>query len=265
MSGGALAAIIEHKRTEVAARRKARPLAAVREQAEGAPPARGFRAALESRRPAVIAEIKKASPSAGVIRADFNVATIAKSYACAGATCLSVLTDERFFQGADCHLRMARAAAGLPVLRKDFIVDAYQLFESRALGADCVLLMASVLERGELAEFSRLAATLGLEALFEVHDRAELDAVLSLEPAMIGVNNRDLRTFAVCLDTTTALSVHIPPGVTVVAESGIHSRADVQRLRAAGVHAFLVGTAFMRAPDPGRRLRALFGRFLERH
>ena len=258
MSGGVLGAIVEHKHAEVAARRKARPLAAVREQAEGAPSVRGFRAALESRRPAVIAELKKASPSAGVIRADFNVAAIAKSYACAGAACLSVLTDERFFQGADCHLQVAHAAASLPVLRKDFIVDAYQLFESRALGADCVLLMASVLERGKLEDFSRLATTLGLEALFEVHDRAELDAVLSLEPAMVGVNNRDLRTFEICLDTTIGLAAHVPPGVTVVAESGIHSRADVQRLRAAEVHAFLVGTEFMRDPDPGRRLRALF-------
>ena len=257
MSGGVLARIIEHKRTEVAARRKARPLAAIREQAESAPPVRGFHAALTQHRPAVIAELKKASPSAGVIRADFQPAAIAESYACAGAACLSVLTDERFFQGADAHLDEAKGACGLPVLRKDFVVDAYQLFEARALGADCVLLMASVLEREQLADFSAAAAALGLDVLFEVHDRAELDAVLSLQPALVGVNNRDLRTFETCLDTTIRLREHIPSGVTVVAESGIHSRDDVQRLQAADVHAFLVGTAFMRQADPGRALREL--------
>ncbi len=259
MSGGVLARIVEHKRSEVAARRKALPLAATRERAERAPPVRGFRAALDRRRPAVIAELKKASPSAGVIRACFDAAAIAESYARAGAACLSVLTDERFFQGADRHLREARSASDLPVLRKDFIVDAYQLYESRALGADCVLLMASVLERAALADFARLATTLGLDVLFEVHDRAELDTVLSLQPALIGVNNRDLRTFEICLNTTTALRGHVPADVTVVAESGIHTRADVRRLRAAGVHAFLVGTAFMRQADPGDALTALFG------
>lgn len=257
MSGGVLARIIEHKRAEVAARRKARPLAAIREQAENAPAVRGFHAALTQHRPAVIAELKKASPSAGVIRADFRPAAIAQFYAYAGAACLSVLTDERFFQGADAHLDEAKGACGLPVLRKDFVVDAYQLFEARALGADCVLLMASVLEREQLADFAALAAALGLDVLFEVHDRAELDTVLSLQPALVGVNNRDLRTFETCLDTTIRLREHIPPDVTVVAESGIHSRADIQRLRAADVHAFLVGTAFMRQADPGRGLRDL--------
>ena len=259
MSGGVLARIVEHKRSEVAARRKALPLATTRELAERAPPVRGFRAALDRRRPAVIAELKKASPSAGVIRACFDAPAIAESYARAGAACLSVLTDERFFQGADRHLREAKSASDLPVLRKDFIVDAYQLYESRALGADCVLLMASVLERAALADFARLAATLGLDVLFEVHDRAELDTVLSLQPALIGVNNRDLRTFEICLNTTAALRGHVPADVTVVAESGIHTRADVRRLRAAGVHAFLVGTAFMRQADPGDALAALFG------
>ena len=257
MSGGVLARIIGHKRAEVAARRKARPLAAIREQAERAPPVRGFHAALTRRRPAVIAELKKASPSAGVIRADFQPAAIAESYARAGAACLSVLTDERFFQGADAHLEEAKSVCELPVLRKDFVVDAYQLCESRALGADCVLLMASVLEREQLADFAGMAAALGLDVLFEVHDRAELDAVLSLQPALVGVNNRDLRTFETCLDTTVQLREHIPPDVTVVAESGIHSGTDIQRLRAADVHAFLVGTAFMRQADPGRALREL--------
>ena len=257
MSGGVLARIIEHKRAEVAARRKARPLAAIRERAESAPAVRGFHAALTRHRPAVIAELKKASPSAGVIRRDFQPAAIAESYAHAGAACLSVLTDERFFQGADKHLEEAKSACELPVLRKDFVVDAYQLFEARALGADCVLLMASVLERGQLADFAGVAAALGLDVLFEVHDRAELDTVLSLQPTLVGVNNRDLHTFETCLDTTIRLREHIPPDVTVVAESGIHSRDDVQRLRTADVHAFLVGTAFMRQADPGRALREL--------
>ena len=259
MSGGVLATIIEHKRAEVAARRKARPLAAMREQAEDATPVRGFHAALARRRPAVIAELKKASPSAGVLRADFHPAAIAESYSRAGAACLSVLTDERFFRGADSHLNAARSACALPVLRKDFIVDAYQIYESRALGADCVLLMASVLERAWLADFASLAAALSLDVLFEVHDRAELDTVLSLQPALVGVNNRDLRTFETCLATTIQLREHIPPNVTVVAESGIHTRDDVRRLHAADVHAFLVGTAFMRQADPGRGLTALFG------
>lgn len=257
MSGGVLARIIEHKRAEVAARRKARPLAAMREQAEDASPVRGFHAALGRHRPAVIAELKKASPSAGVIRADFQPAAIAESYAGAGAACLSVLTDERFFHGADAHLQEAKGACRLPVLRKDFVVDAYQLYEARALGADCVLLMASVLQRERLADFADMARSLGLDALFEVHDRAELDTVLSLQPALVGVNNRDLYTFETCLATTIALREHIPPDVTVVAESGIHSRDDVRRLRAANVHAFLVGTAFMRHADPGAALREI--------
>lgn len=259
VTGGVLATIIEHKRAEVVARRNALPLAAIREQAEGAPPVRGFHAALMRRRPAVIAELKKASPSAGVIRRDFHPAAIAESYARAGAACLSVLTDERFFQGADSHLEAARSACALPVLRKDFVVDAYQIYESRALGADCVLLMASVLERGRLADFASLAAALGLDMLFEVHDRAELDTVLSLQPALVGINNRDLHTFETRLATTTQLREHIPADLTVVAESGIHMRADVRRLRAANVHAFLVGTAFMRQADPGRGLTTLFG------
>ena len=259
MTSDVLARIAAHKRAELAALQRARPLPAVRERAEHAPPVRGFRAALGRRRPAVIAELKKASPSEGVIRARFDVPALATSYAGAGAACLSVLTDERFFQGADCHLRQARCAGGLPVLRKDFVIDAYQIYEARALGADCVLLIASLLERQQLAEFARLAAELGLDALFEVHDRAELDAALAVEPALLGVNNRDLRTFETDLATTIALRRHVPAGVTVVSESGIHTRADVRRLREADVHAFLVGTAFMRAAAPGDALRRLFG------
>ena len=263
MTSGVLARIVDHKRTEVAARRKALPLAAVRTQAERAPPVRGFLAALGQNRPAVIAEIKRASPSAGVIREDFDAAAIAASYAAAGAACLSVLTDARFFRGADCHLRLARRASGLPVLRKDFVIDAYQLYEARALGADCALLIAAVLQSEALADLAGVATALGLEVLFEVHDRAELDTVLALEPALVGVNNRDLRTFETRLDTTIALRRHVPDGVTVVAESGIHTQADVRRLQAADVHAFLIGTAFMRAADPGAALRALFATSLD--
>ena len=263
MTSGVLARIIDHKRAEVAARCKALPLAAVRAQAERAPAVRGFRTALGQHQPAVIAELKKASPSAGVIRTDFDAAAIAASYAAAGAACLSVLTDARFFHGADCHLHLARRASGLPALRKDFVVDAYQLYEARALGADCVLLIAAVLERKQLADLAGVAAALGLDVLFEVHDRAELDTVLALEPALVGVNNRDLRTFETRLDTTIALRRHVPEGVTVVAESGIHTQADVRRLQAADVHAFLIGTAFMRAADPGAALRDLFATSLD--
>ena len=259
VAGDVLARIAEHKRTEVAARQMASPLAEVREQARRAAPTRGFADALRNRRPAVIAELKKASPSAGTIRSDFDVAAIAASYQRAGAACLSVLTDVRFFQGADAFLRVARNASGLPTLRKDFIIDPYQLYESRTLGADCVLLIAALLSPQQLASFAELAAELGMDVLFEVHDRAELDAVLPLRPRLVGVNNRDLRTFETRLETTITLAAAVPEDVTLVAESGIHTPGDVRRLRAADVHAFLVGTAFMRAADPGAALQALFG------
>jgi indole-3-glycerol phosphate synthase len=207
---------------------------------------------------AVVAEAKRASPSKGVIRADFDPAAIAGSYEAGGAACLSVLTDVDFFQGADAYLVAARGACSLPVLRKDFVVDEYQLHEARALGADAVLLIAAALDDAQLAGFAALATDLGLDALAEVHDGAELERVLRLPLPLVGINNRDLRTFGVSLDTTLALKDRVPADRVLVTESGILSPDDVQRMRAAGVHAFLVGEAFMRAPDPGAALRELF-------
>ncbi len=255
-----LAEIIEHKRAETRARKTTRPLAAVRRDAENAAPARAFAERIVADRPAVIAEIKKASPSEGVIRRDFDPRAIASAYASAGASCLSVLTDRRFFQGDDAHLAAARAACELPVLRKDFIVDEYQVYETRALGADCLLLIVAALEPAQLADFNRLAQAIGLDVLIEVHDRAELDHALALDPRIVGINNRDLATFATSLDTTLDLLGDVPDGVSVVTESGIHTPADVRRMLDAGVYAFLVGTAFMRATDPGAALCGLFGR-----
>ena len=228
------------------------------EAAESAPPARGFLQALSENRPAVIAEIKRASPSEGVIRFDFDPAAIAESYRRAGAACLSVLTDERFFKGADAHLGEVRGAVDLPILRKDFTIDPYQLYEARALGADCVLLIASALEATRMAELDELAGELAMDVLVEVHDHTELESALALGPRLVGINNRDLHTFETRLDTTLELLADIPDDVTVVTESGIHTPEDVRRLRAAGVEAFLVGTAFMREADPGNALRRLF-------
>ncbi|HOV57292.1 MAG TPA: indole-3-glycerol phosphate synthase TrpC [Rhodanobacteraceae bacterium] len=260
--------ILARKADEVAARRAAVPLAALRARAAAAAPARGFARAVQARlaagETAVIAEVKKASPSRGVIRPDFHPAAIARSYAAAGATCLSVLTDVDFFQGSDAYLQEARDACALPVLRKDFTVDAYQVVEARALGADCILLIVAALDDASLADLAELALALGLDVLLEVHDATELTRALALpaaarhERVLIGVNNRDLRTFAVSLDTTLALRPRVPAGQALVAESGILAPADVARLRAAGVHAFLVGEAFMRAPDPGAELQRLF-------
>lgn len=255
---GILVEILEHKRAEVAARRRRRSLREVRRAAESAPPSPGFAEALADHRPAVIAEIKRASPSAGVIRPNFDPAAIAESYRRAGAACLSVLTDERFFMGSDAHLREARVAAALPTLRKDFTIDPYQLYEARALGADCVLLIASAVEAMRLAELDELAGELAMDVLVEVHDRTELESALALQPKLVGINNRDLHTFETRLDTTLELLADIPDDVTVVSESGIHTPEDVRRLRAAGVEAFLVGTAFMREADPGNALRRLF-------
>lgn len=254
-----LAEILEHKATEVAERRRRRPLAAMRKAAEAADACRGFAAALATRTPAVIAEVKKASPSKGVIREDFEPAGIAQGYEAAGAACLSVLTDERYFLGHHDHLAEARRATALPTLRKDFVIDEYQLFEARALGADCVLLIAAALNVQRLAAFSQIAQALGMDTLVEVHDRQELDAVLPAAPQLVGINNRNLRTFHTSLNTTLGLLDAIPAGVRVVAESGIRTPADVRRLRDAGVDAFLVGEAFMREPHPGTALRALFG------
>ena len=255
--------IVAVKHEEVAAARMARPLHALRAEAEARRDVRPFDAALRARvaagGAAVIAEVKKASPSKGVLRADFDPAAIGASYARHGAACLSVLTDERFFQGAPAYLAQAREASGLPVLRKDFIVDAYQVFEARAMGADAILLIAACLDDVALADFEALAQALGMAVLVEVHDGAELDRALRLATPLIGVNNRDLRTFEVSLQTTLDLLPRLPAGRLLVTESGILARADVERMRAAGVQAFLVGEAFMRAADPGAALAALFG------
>jgi len=206
----------------------------------------------------VIAEIKKASPSKGVLRADFDPASIAASYARHGAACLSVLTDAQYFQGAPEYLRAAREASGLPALRKDFVVDLYQVYESRALGADAILLIVAALSDGELAAFEAAAHKLGMAVLVEVHNEAELDRALALTTPLIGINNRNLRTFETSLATTIDLLPRIPVGRIVITESGILAPSDVARMRAAGVHAFLVGEAFMRAPDPGAELARLF-------
>ncbi|MYE10254.1 MAG: indole-3-glycerol phosphate synthase TrpC [Gammaproteobacteria bacterium] len=252
--------ILAHKACQVAERARAQPVATMRSAAEAAPPPRGFAAALRDRRPGVIAEIKKASPSKGVIRRDFEPAGIARAYEAAGAACLSVLTDERYFQGHDTYLTAARNATALPALRKDFVVDAWQVFESRALGADCILLIVAALDPDRLAEFDALARDLGMDVLVEVHDAAEVETALAFGPTLLGINNRDLRTFETTLDTTLALLPEIPPEVTVVTESGIHTAGDVRRMRDAGVEAFLVGEAFMREEDPGDALERLFFR-----
>ncbi len=254
--------ILARKHEEVAERSARLPLAQLEQRCRQAPPLRPFRAALQARiaagQPAVIAEVKRASPSQGLIRPDFDPAAIARSYQAAGAACLSVLTDIDFFQGSDDYLQQARAACELPVLRKDFVVDPWQLYESRALGADCVLLIAAALDDDALARLLDVAAQLHLDALVEVHDRAELDRALALPAPLIGINNRDLRSFKVNLQTTLDLRPRVPQERLLVTESGIGSREDVARLRAAGIDAFLVGERFMRAPDPGSELARLF-------
>lgn len=255
--------IVAHKTREVTLRMQAIPLAALRERLEEEPDVRGFADSIAARvragKPAVIAEIKKASPSKGVLRADFDPASIARSYAQAGAACLSVLTDVEFFQGADEHLVQARAASPLPVLRKDFMIDPYQIYEARALGADCILLIAAILTDGQMCEFTDVAHDLGMDVLVEVHDASELDRALALDTRLIGVNNRDLRTFEVRLAATLALTGRIPADRICVTESGIETEANIGQMRAAGVNAFLVGETFMRAPEPGRKLKELFG------
>ena len=254
--------ILARKAEEVRARRALLPLAELAVRCSTAPAPRGFADALIERiaagLPAVIAEIKKASPSKGVIRPDFDPAAIARGYAAAGATCLSVLTDVDFFQGSDAYLEQARAACVLPVLRKDFVVDPYQVYEARALGADCILLIVAALDDSALLELSLLASELDIDVLAEVHDAVELERALNLPVRLIGVNNRDLRSFATRLDTTLALRARVPAERLLVSESGIRTPADVVLLRAAGVQAFLVGEAFMRAADPGAELARLF-------
>jgi len=254
--------ILARKAEEIAARRARVSIEELTRRAAAAAAPRGFVAAIRHKtaqgQAAVIAEIKKASPSRGLLRADFRPAEIARSYAAGGATCLSVLTDVDFFQGADEYLEQARAACALPVLRKDFTVDPYQVVEACALGADCILLIVAALDDARLAELTILAAQLGMDVLVEVHDAAELERALKLDTALLGINNRNLRTFETRLDTTLDLLARIPDDRIVVTESGIHTPADVARLRAAGVHAFLVGEAFMRAADPGAKLKELF-------
>ena len=254
--------IVAVKREEIAAARARRGLASLREEAEARPDVRGFGTALKAKiaagHPAVIAEVKKASPSKGVLREHFVPAEIAASYERGGAACLSVLTDERFFQGAAAFLEQARAACALPVLRKDFMVDAYQVFEARAMGADAILLIAACLGDAQMADLEAQAMALSLDVLVEVHDGAELDRALRLKTPLLGINNRNLRTFEVTLDTTLTLRAEVPADRVLVTESGILTAADVQRMRGAGVEAFLVGEAFMRAADPGAALAQLF-------
>jgi indole-3-glycerol phosphate synthase len=251
--------ILEHimtaKRAEVAAAKKRMP----RVKLDDAPPARDFVAALRAKRPAVIAEIKRASPSKGLLRENFDPAVIARSYEKGGAACMSVLTDREFFQGAPEHLSAARAACALPALRKDFLIDPYQVMEARAWGADCVLLIVACLADAQMRDLEALAHSLGMAVLVEVHDEAELERALRLRTPLIGINNRNLRTFEVSLDTTLAMLPRVPAERLVVSESGIHAPADIARLRSAGVRAYLVGEAFMRAPDPGVALASLIG------
>jgi indole-3-glycerol phosphate synthase len=255
--------IVAVKHEEVAAARRHRGAASLRRDAETLGGVRDFAGGLRTRigagQAGVIAEIKKASPSKGVLREDFRPAEIAAAYAEGGAACLSVLTDERFFQGSAAYLQSARAACALPVLRKDFIVDPYQVDEARAMGADAVLLIVACLDPGLMAELEAQALDLGMAVLVEVHDGAELDRALRLRTPLVGINNRNLRTFEVSLDTTLGLLPHVPADRLLVTESGILAPADVTRMRATGVHAFLVGEAFMRAADPGRALATLFG------
>lgn len=258
-----LQAILKRKREEIAERCARTPAHVLiqRIKARNDQP-RGFRAALKARiargMPAVIAEVKKASPSKGVLREDFRPADIAVSYERGGAACLSVLTDRDFFQGSEAYLEEARAACSLPVIRKDFIIDPYQVYEARAIGADCILLIVSALDPATLHELHNLAIELGMDVLVETHDREEMALALSIGAGLVGINNRSLRTFEVSLDTTLNMLDMLPADVLLVTESGIHGRDDVALMRRHGVHAFLVGEAFMRADDPGAKLHQLF-------
>ena len=255
--------ILETKAEEVAARSSRHDLATVSAIARDQPPARGFANrvnALAASGPAVIAEVKKASPSAGVMREDFRPAEIAASYEQGGAACLSVLTDERYFQGCDDYLVLARQACSLPVLRKDFMVDPWQIHQSRAIGADCVLLIVAALQRDQLQELAGLAGEIGLDVLVEVHDETELENALSTQAGLLGVNNRDLHTFTTDLGTSERLRPMVPADRTMVTESGIHSLQDVARMQSSKINAFLVGEAFMRSEDPGAALQKLFFR-----
>lgn len=254
--------ILAAKAEEVREGSAARPLSALRAALVGAAEPRDFLGALQgaiaSGRAAVIAEIKKASPSQGVLRPEFDAAAIARSYAKAGASCLSILTDREFFHGDAACLEQGRGACALPVLRKDFIIDPWQVYESRVMGADCILLIVKALGDAQIADLAGLAADLGMDALLEVHDGEELERALALKPPFVGINNRDLTSFHTDAAVTLGLLERIPAECLVVTESGIRSREDVQRLRKHGVHGFLVGEAFMRAADPGEKLAELF-------
>ena len=254
--------ILDVKAEEVVAARRLRSESELRREAEARQDVRGFAQAIENKiaagRAGVIAEVKKASPSKGLLREDFQPEEIAVSYAAHGAACLSVLTDLQFFQGSLDYMRRARAACPLPVLRKDFIVDSYQVVEARAMGADCILLIVAALEQAKLHDLEALALDLGMDVLVEVHDAAELDIALGMRTSLLGINNRNLRTFEVSLQNTIDLLPRIPAGKRVVTESGIAVPADVRQLREHGVNAFLVGEAFMRAPDPGVELARMF-------
>ena len=262
MSGDILDQILRDKREQVARKRREYPLDRLRERAAAQPRARGFADAIDNAiaagRAAVIAEIKKASPSQGVIRAAFDAAQLAQNLAAHGAACLSVLTDQRWFGGGDDDLRAARDACALPVLRKDFVIDRYQVYESRALGADAVLLIVAALDDEHLRELAELTAELGMDALIETHNRAELERAIAAPGRLIGVNNRNLRTFETSLDTTLSLRDAVPAARTLITESGFAARAEIERMRAHGVHAFLIGETLMRAADPGAKLTELF-------
>ena len=251
--------IIAHKRTEVAARQHTTPASALRDRPLYHEVRRSFLGALQRRHGGIIAEVKKASPSKGVIRADFDAIEIARAYERHGAAALSVLTDERFFQGRLEYLGAIRAAVALPLLEKDFVVDRYQLIEARAYGADAILLIVAALSAAALGDLAGEADALGVDALIEVHNAAELETALRVQPRLIGINNRDLRTFATTLETTERLLPQVPVGCTVVAESGIETRVDIDRLLRAGAHAFLIGETLMRAPEPGAKLDELRG------
>ncbi|MDN5924471.1 MAG: indole-3-glycerol phosphate synthase TrpC [Xanthomonadales bacterium] len=254
--------ILARKALEVAERSAHVALATLAARCQDLPPTRGFAAAMEAKidaeMPAVIAEIKRASPSKGVIRSDFDPAAIARSYEKHGAACLSVLTDADFFQGSEAYLREAKAACSLPILRKDFTVDPWQGYESRDMGADCILLIAAALDDAALLGMTLLAAELGMDVLVEVHDEEELERALGVPAPLIGINNRDLRSFRTHLETSIDLCAQVPYDRLLVTESGIRTAADVQRLREAGIEAFLVGAAFMRSDDPGAELERLF-------
>ena len=254
--------IIEHKAEEVARRRRRLPAAALAEKALDVSPPRGYYDALqdrvERRQPAIIAEIKKASPSRGVIRENLDPRALAFSYAQGGAACLSVLTDREFFLGSEAYLQLARDSCPLPVLRKEFMIDPYQVHEARAIGSDCILLIAAILDDALMAELASLARELGMDVLVEVHDAAEVQRALRVDTPLLGVNNRNLQTFETRLETTLDLAAQVPPDRLLVSESGIHTASDVALLRDHGIHAFLIGEACMQAEEPGAKLRELF-------